>query len=292
MVAATTETPCVRRVLIVDDHSIVRLGLRRIIENEKDLMVCGEAETAREASAAIKELHPDAMIVDLSLKHGDGIDLVRDARARHSRLAILVLSMHEETTYAERMLAAGANGYIMKQEGSGQFLISLRRVLDGGIYVSETVGLNMIQQLTTRGSSISSDPIDRLSNRELQILRMIGKGTSAREAALSLNLSVKTVESHRQRIKRKLNLKTGAKLVQFAVSWLIRGESGGKGLIFRKVTDTTAPLGCFGPGARTTSILPNTEHAAMGVSGSVAAPWPAGAGTSLIEPAATPECSS
>jgi DNA-binding NarL/FixJ family response regulator len=287
MIVATNETPCVRRVLIVDDHSIVRLGLRRIIENEKDLMVCGEAETAREASAAIKELRPDVMIVDLSLKHGDSIDLVRGARGRHPRLAILVLSMHEETTYAERMLAAGANGYIMKQEGSEQFLISLRRVLDGGIYVSETVGLNMIQQLTTRGSSLSSDPIDRLSNRELQILRMIGQGTSAREAALSLNLSVKTVESHRQRIKRKLNLKTGAKLVQYAVSWLIRGESGGKGLVFKKVTDATEALGCFGPGARTRSILTNAERAPPGVGGSVAAPRAAGSATSLIEPAAT-----
>jgi len=262
MIAANNETPRVRRVLIVDDHSIVRLGLRRIMEGEKDLMVCGEAETAREACAALKELHPDVMIVDLSLKHGDGIDLVRDARAHHPRLAILVLSMHEETTYAERMLAAGANGYIMKQEGSEQFLISLRRVLDGGIYVSESVGANMIQQLTTRGSTISANPIDRLSNRELQILRMIGVGKSAREVALTLNLSVKTIESHRQRIKRKLNLNTGAKLVQYAVSWLIRGEAGVKGLVFSKMAGTGEPAGGFHPGPHTMSILSDAERAA------------------------------
>src|SRR5580658_8515867 len=134
----------VRRVLIVDDHPIVRQGLRRIMENEDDLVVCGEAESVREARTAIKELSPDIMIVDISLKQGDGIELVRDVRAHHPQLPILVLSMHDETIYAERMLSAGANGYIMKQAASEQFLVSLRRVLDGGIYVSEAVGNNMI----------------------------------------------------------------------------------------------------------------------------------------------------
>ena len=127
--------------------------------------------------------------------------------------------MHDESIYAERMLAAGANGYIMKQAASEQFLIALRRVLDGGIYVSEAVGNNMIQKFAAGGSYISANPIDRLSNRELQILHMIGKGMSTREAAQSLNLSIKTVESHRQRIKRKLNLATGTQLVQYAVNW-------------------------------------------------------------------------
>ena len=194
----------VRRVLIVDDHPIVRQGLRRVMENEEDLTVCGEAETARDARTAIKELNPDVMIADISLKQGDGIELVRDVRAHYPQLPILVLSMHDETIYAERMLSAGANGYIMKQAASEQFLISLRRVLDGGIYVSEAVGNNMIQKFAAGGSYISANPIDRLSNRELQILHMIGKGMSTRETAHSLNLSIKTVESHRQRIKRKL----------------------------------------------------------------------------------------
>ena len=126
----------VRRVLIVDDHPIVRQGLRRIMENEEDLVVCGEAETARDARTAIKELTPDVMIADISLKQSDGIELVRDVRAHHPQLPILVLSMHDETIYAERMLSAGANGYIMKQAASEQFLISLRRVLDGGIYAA------------------------------------------------------------------------------------------------------------------------------------------------------------
>lgn len=209
----------VRRVLLVDDHPIVRQGLRRLIEQEDDLSVCGEAETARDARSAIKELAPDAVIVDISLKQGDGIELVRDARAHHPALPLLVLSMHDETIYAERMLSAGANGYIMKQAASDQFLVALRRVLDRGIYVSEAVGNSMIRKFAAGGAYISTNPIDRLSNRELQILHMIGKGLSTRESAGALNLSVKTVESHRQRIKRKLNLTTGAQLVQYAVNW-------------------------------------------------------------------------
>ncbi len=213
-----------RRILIVDDHPIVRQGLRRLMENEDDLSVCGEVETARDARSAIKELNPDAVIVDISLKQGDGIELVRDVRAHHPTLPMLVLSMHDEAIYAERMLSAGANGYIMKQAASEQFLASLRRVLDGGIYVSEAVGSNMIQKFASGGSYISANPIDRLSNRELQILHMIGKGMSTRETANSLNLSIKTVESHRQRIKRKLNLNTGAQLVQYAVNWFAGRE--------------------------------------------------------------------
>jgi DNA-binding NarL/FixJ family response regulator len=208
-----------RKVLIVDDHPIIRQGLRRVMDNEEDLIVCGEAETVRDARTAIRESNPDVMIADISLKQGDGIELVRDVRAHHPQLPILVLSMHDETIYAERMLAAGANGYIMKQAASEQFLIALRRVLDGGIYVSEIVGNHMIQKFAAGGSYISANPIDRLSNRELQILHMIGKGMSTRESAHSLNLSIKTVESHRQRIKRKLNLSTGTQLVQYAINW-------------------------------------------------------------------------
>src|SRR6202048_2529517 len=215
----------VRRVLIVDDHPIVRQGLRRVMENEEDLTVCGESEPARARATAIKELTPDVGIAYISLKQGDGIELVRDVRAHHPHLPILVLSMHDETIYAERMLSAGANGYIMKQAASEQFLVSLRRVLDGGIYVSEAVGNNMIQKFAAGGSYISANPIDRLSNRELQILHMIGKGMSTRETAESLNLSIKTVESHRPRIQRKRNLNPGTQVVQYAVNWFTGRES-------------------------------------------------------------------
>jgi DNA-binding NarL/FixJ family response regulator len=211
-----TQRP-VRRVLIVDDHPIVREGLRSIMDGEIDLTVCGEAETAREALTAIKNLSPDVVVTEFSLKHGDGIDLIRDVRAHHPQLPILVLSSHDEAIYAERMLAAGANGYIMKQAASQQFLGSLRQVLDGNIYVSEAVGNNMIQKFAAGGSRMSANPIDRLSSRELQVLHMIGKGMTTRESAQTLHLSIKTIESHRQRIKRKLNLNTGTQLVRFAV---------------------------------------------------------------------------
>ncbi len=209
-----------RRLLIVDPHPIVRQGLRQVTENEDDLMVCGEAETVCDARAAIRELSPDALITDISFRQGDGIELVRDMRCQYPQLPILVLSMHDETIFAERMLATGANGYIMKQAASEQFLLSVRRVLGGGTYVSETVGNNMIKRAAAGGSYISANPTDRLSNRELQILQMIGNGRSTRETADSLSLSVKTIESHRNRIKRKLNLNSGVRLVQYAVNWL------------------------------------------------------------------------
>jgi DNA-binding NarL/FixJ family response regulator len=147
---APPRLPAVRsrhRVLIADDHPIVRQGLRRLIEQEEDLCVCGEAESVREAKAAIRELHPDVVIVDISLRQGDGIELVKDTRAHHPAMPLLVLSMHDEAIYAERMLSAGANGYIMKQAAGDQFLLALRRVLEGGIYVSEAVGNSISRSL-------------------------------------------------------------------------------------------------------------------------------------------------
>jgi DNA-binding NarL/FixJ family response regulator len=215
-----------RRVLIIDNHPIVREGLRRVIDGEEDLFVCAEADTARDARVAIKERSPDVMIADIGLNQGDGIELVRDVRAHYSRLPILVLSSHDESIYAERLLSVGANGYIMKHATSEEILVSLRRVLDGEIYVSHDVGCSMVKKSTARGTYVSSNPIDRLSNRELQILHLIGKGMSTRETANSLTLSIKTVESHRQRIKTKLNLHTGTQLVQFAINWFTGQETG------------------------------------------------------------------
>lgn len=207
------------RLMIVDDHPIVRHGLRRLLESEPDMEVCGEAETARAAKSMIRELRPDAVIVDVSLAQGDGMELVKDARAHYPYLPMLVLSMHDEMIYAERMLSAGANGYIMKQAASEQFLLALRRILAGGIYVSDSVGNNMIEKFASGSAYLSANPVDTLSNRELQVLHMIGKGLSTRQAADALNLSIKTVESHRQRVKRKLSLRTSTQLVQYAVNW-------------------------------------------------------------------------
>jgi len=222
-----------RRVLIIDGHPIVRQGLQQIIENQIDLVVCGEADTALAARAAIKECIPDVIVTDISLKQGDGIELVRLVRAHHPSLPMLVLSDHDETIYAERMLSVGANGYIMKHADSVQILTALRRVLDGGTYVSGAVGSNMIERFATSGTHVSGNPIDRLSNRELQILHMVGKGMSTRETAQSLSLSIKTVESHRQRLKRKLNLGTGTQLIQYAINWFAGRETGSVDLAVR-----------------------------------------------------------
>ncbi len=210
-----------RRVLIVDDHPIVRQGLRRMIEPEADLTVCGEAQTEREARAAIRELAPDIAIIDISLARGDGLELVRDIHVQIPELPMLVLSMHDEMIYAGRLLAAGASGYIMKQAASDQVLIAVRRVLDGGTYVSEALANTLNTPRGDEGmrGGIVADPIDRLSNRELQVLSFIGRGLSSREAAGTLGVSIKTVESHRQSLKRKLSLATNAQLLQFAINW-------------------------------------------------------------------------
>jgi DNA-binding NarL/FixJ family response regulator len=209
-----------RRVLIVDDHPIVRQGLRRMIEPEPDLVVCGEVQTEREARTAIRALSPDVVIVDISLAQGDGLELVRDVHAQQPELPMLVLSMHDELIYAERLLAAGASGYIMKQAASDQLLIALRQVLAGGTYLSESLAGNLGRSDAAAAGGVgSADPIDRLSNRELQVLSLIGRGMSSREAAEALGLSVKTVETHRQSLKRKLNLATNAQLLQYAINW-------------------------------------------------------------------------
>jgi DNA-binding NarL/FixJ family response regulator len=206
-----------RRVLIVDDHPIVRQGLKRMIEAEADLEVCGEAATEAQARRAIRELDPDIVIVDLVLQDGDGLELVRDVRAHHPDVPMLVLSMHDETIYAERLLSEGASGYIMKQAAADQLLNALRTVLRGETYLSETLQA----QLRSRAGHAVNDgnPVARLSNRELQVLNLVGRGVSSREIAAELGLSVKTIESHRQSIKRKLNLATNSQLLQYAINW-------------------------------------------------------------------------
>jgi DNA-binding NarL/FixJ family response regulator len=211
------ETAGVRRVLIVDDHPVVREGLRYLFENADDLVVCGEAETAMDVRAAVDRLHPDVLICDISLRQVDGIELVRSLRAHYPWLPILVLSALDETIYSARMLALGVSGYIMKQASIEQVLISVRRVLDGNIYVSEAMSNSLLAGYAGSAAHTSVDPLERLTNRELQILRLIGKGASTRETAQQLHLSIKTVESHRQRIKRKLHLTSGVQLLRYAL---------------------------------------------------------------------------
>ncbi|MGI9258924.1 MAG: response regulator transcription factor [Gammaproteobacteria bacterium] len=207
-----------RNVLIVDDHPIVRQGLTQLIGAESDLDVCGDAASVDEALDLLESAEPDVVILDLSLPDSDGLELLKQIRKETRHLPVLVLSMHDESMYAERLLSAGANGYIMKQAAADQLLIALRRVLAGGVYVSEGLGSIMIERISGDGRRTMANPIERLSNRELQVLNLIGQGRTTREVAETLNLSVKTVESHRQRIKKKLNLQTSAQLVKFAVS--------------------------------------------------------------------------
>lgn len=206
------------RVLLVDPHPIVRHGLRHVLANEADIVVVGEAETADEGHSAIEHLNPDAVIADLQLREGDGIEFVRRVHIRYPRLPILVLSMHDEAIYAERLIAIGAAGYIMKQASTAELVSALRCVLSGSTYISESVGESIIRLRVQGQRAPAPHPIGTLSHREVQILRLIGAGMSTRAIAQSLHVSTKTIDSHRQRVRQKLRL-TAAQLVQCAISW-------------------------------------------------------------------------
>jgi len=205
------------RVLIVDDHPLVRQGLRWLLDQEDDLEICGEAADVEEARAALQQTQPDVVVLDLSLRDSNGIDLIKAIRSKYEQLPVLVCSIHDERIYAERLLSAGANGYIMKEATADQFLVALRQVLAGELYVSERVKTRMMERSAAGGRSQTGDRTERLSNREFEILGLIGQGKTTRQIAESLSLSVKTVDSHRQRIKKKLGLQTSAQVVQFAI---------------------------------------------------------------------------
>lgn len=204
----------VRRVLIVDDHPVVRQGIKLMINAQPDLTVCGEAHSEQEARRLVRELMPDAMVVDLSLDQGDGFNVVRDVNAHFPAIRVLVLSMHDEAVYAERLLAQGASGYIMKQAATEQLITALRMVLRGERFISDSLRTSLAARDAEDG-----DTTTRLSARELQVISLIGQGLGTREIADNLSLSVKTVETHRLTIKRKLALETNAQLVQYAIKW-------------------------------------------------------------------------
>ena len=210
----------VYKVLIVDDHPIVREGLDRLLSRQEDLVVCGQAEDASQALSLLETARPDLAIVDISLASGNGLDLVRQMRAKNTEIRILVSSMHDETLYAERALRAGARGYINKQQATEKIVEALRRILDGRIYLSDRMTDRLLSRVadTSEQKKIS---VDRLSNRELQVLERIGNGLGTAEIATRMNLSVKTVETYRQRIRQKLSLKNGAALASFASQWVL-----------------------------------------------------------------------
>ncbi len=209
-----------KKVLIVEDHPIMRSGLAQLIGHEPDLMVCGEAEDAHEALAAIEKLEPDIAVVDISLKNSSGIDLIKDIKIRWPKLAVLVLSMHEESFYAERALRAGAMGYVAKAEVSTKVVDGIRQVLSGGVYVSEKITSKMLRKLVGGSKDLDVSPIDRLSDREFEVFELIGQGLQTRQIADKLHLSVKTIDAHRDHIKRKLKLDSATELLKYAVQWV------------------------------------------------------------------------
>lgn len=209
------------RIFIVDDHPIVREGLSLMMNREPDMMVCGEAEEATRALQAITTAKPDFLIVDISLSGPDGLDLLKSIRARYPSLPVLILSMHDESIYAERALRAGANGYIMKQEATERVLVAVRQILTKKVYVSDRIANRMLQQYIKGSVNESKSPIAELSDRELEVFRLIGEGHGTRMIADELHLSVKTVESYQAHIKEKLSLKNGRELVQRAIQWSI-----------------------------------------------------------------------
>lgn len=207
------------RVLVVDDHFVVRQGIRHLLEGEEDLQVCAEAETAGEALKALQKFRPDLAIIDISLKGPDGLELIKCIRAQNKDLPILVLSMHDENLYAERALRAGANGYLMKAEVGEKIIAAVRKVLRGEIYLSDTFGQNLLHELSGRGA-VNDSPVRQLSDRELEVFRLIGQGHSTREIAHLLHLSVKTIETYRAHIKEKLGLTSATQLVRYAARWV------------------------------------------------------------------------
>ncbi len=206
-----------KRILVVDDHPIVRQGLALLINREPDLLVCGEAEEAMGAIHVLASARPDVLIVDISLNGPDGLDLLKNIRTTHPTLPVLILSMHDESIYAERALRAGANGYIMKQEATEKVLVALRRILSGEIYVSDRIANRMLKHYITGSGTLRNSSISDLSDRELEVFRLIGEGDGTRQIAEELHISIKTVESYQAHIKEKLSLRSARELTQHAI---------------------------------------------------------------------------
>ena len=213
-----------KKILIVEDHPIFRWGLRELINQENDLVVCAEAEDISQAWQAIDNLKPDLVIADITLHEDDGIDLVKEITAECKHLPVLILSMHDEFLYAERALHAGARGYIMKQEAMDSVVTAVRQVLSGKIYLNESVKEHILVSLADRSGGKEKAPIQRLTDRELEVFRLIGRGYSTRDIADRLHLSIKTIGTYRERIKEKLNIKHATELVRWAVHWEKSGQ--------------------------------------------------------------------
>ena len=213
------------RILIIDDHPLVRLSLKGVIERERDLVVCGEAEDLEQALAAVAASKPNLAIIDLTLKNSDGMELIKDLRHRYPKVQILVLSMHDEDLHAERAIRAGARGYITKQEAATKILVAIRQILSGEIYWSEKAAARVASRIAGRSRPAKDFPLDSLTDRELQVFEFIGAGRSTRQIAAELHIDVSTVETYRARIKEKLNLKDALDLLQYAIRWHVASQA-------------------------------------------------------------------
>ena len=207
------------KILVVDDHPVVRDGLTSLINHEDDLFVCGETGEAQKALKLISELKPDVVIVDITLGDSDGIELTKDIKARHAKLPVIVLSMHDESVYAERALHAGARAYLMKDAVSDRIITAIRTVLSGEIYVSDIMAKKLLRKLAGNHVDAIHAPIDSLTDREFEVFRWIGQGNKTSRIAQRMHLSVKTVETYHARIKEKLDLANSAEVLQYAIKW-------------------------------------------------------------------------
>jgi DNA-binding NarL/FixJ family response regulator len=225
MPSPSNETEGRSRVLLVDDHPIVRQGLVALINATADLCACGEASSAAEALEAIERCDPDIVVIDISLGDRNGVELIKDIGARFPKLPTLALSMYDEAMYAMRVLKAGGRGYIMKQEMPKKVVTAIRRVLGGHVYVSDQMATRMVDHMVIAPQSNSAaHPTANLTDRELEVLTLLGRAQSTREIAEKLFLSAKTVEAHRERIKEKLKLKNGNELMRYAVQYTLDHE--------------------------------------------------------------------
>jgi len=215
-----------RKLLIVDDHPMMREGLVQLIGHEPGLAVCGEAGSCQDALEAVRKLKPDLVLADISLPDKSGLELIKDIQAVYPDLAVLVISMHEESLHAERVLRAGGRGYIMKQEGGKKILEAIHRVLDGHIYLSEGLSVRILEGLSGRPSAAGQSPVERFSDREFEVFQLIGEGKGTRAIAERLHLSIKTVETHRTKIKIKLEIEDAAELARYAVLWVETQKAG------------------------------------------------------------------
>jgi len=221
MARKSVEASSKKRVFLVDDHPVIRRGIQLLINLESDFSVCGEAGSVSTAYRKILQEEPDLAVVDLSLADGSGLELIRLLHGEMPRLKILVLSMHDESFYAQRALQAGASGYVTKEEGTEKVIGALKSLVQGKRYISENVASQLLEIATTSGRHASDDsPVKVLSNREVEVLELVGQGLSTREIAEKLNLSTKTIESHREHMKSKLSLSSGAQLARYAFNWV------------------------------------------------------------------------